>query len=128
AIIIATTPISTQTPNKGSINRNHFTQDTPATAILAIKIPEVGAIVLVNPSPILYASTAVCLVIPIISAKGAIIGITIAACPLPDVIIKLNRRLKKNIPNAPTITGKGSIKDDIEFTTVSSIRSEERLV
>ncbi len=58
-----------------------------------------------NPSPKLKASTAVCLLIPIRSATGTIIGIVVAACPEPLVIKKLITTCIKNIAGAWNILG-----------------------
>lgn len=67
---------------------------------IAIKIPEVGMIVLENPSPQVKAKTAVCRVIPRRSDKGAIIGIVTAACPDPEGMKKFSVVWKISIPPA----------------------------
>lgn len=59
---------------------------------------DVGQNILEKPSPNWKASTAVCLVSPMASAKGAMIGIDVAACPEPeyDIINKENLYICEN--------------------------------
>lgn len=77
-----------QTKNSGKTNFTHLTKGTFAKLRTAIKIPEVGIIIFEKPSPLVNANTAVCLVIPMRSASGAISGIVTAACPEPEGIKK----------------------------------------
>ena len=72
--------------NNGRTNFSHFVYGTFAIASTAIKMPDVGITIFENPSPQVNAKTAVCLVIPIRSDRGAIKGIVTAACPEPDGI------------------------------------------
>ena len=73
----------------GVTNFNQLVNGIFAKLRTAISIPEVGITILENPSPHVNAKTAVCLVIPIKSASGAINGIVTAACPEPDGMKKL---------------------------------------
>ena len=70
--------------NNGIINFSHFVYGIFAKESIAINIPDVGIIVFENPSPHVNAKTAVCLLTPSISDKGASSGIVTAACPDPD--------------------------------------------
>ena len=73
--------------NNGVINLYHFSIGrliSPHTVAA-----DVGQNIFENPSPNWNASTAVCLVSPMASARGAMIGIDVAACPEPDGIKKL---------------------------------------
>ena len=82
---------SHQSANKGARYFIQVLNDiVPHIAKAARISPPVGAITFVKASPNWKARTAVCLVIPIISAKGAIIGIVIAAWPEPDGTTTLN--------------------------------------
>ena len=66
--------------------------------------------VLEKPSPKWKANTAVCRDMPSISAKGTIIGIVVAACPLPEGITKLIKLWIINIPTAAKALGKPLIR------------------
>ena len=59
---------------------------TPRTAI---STPDVGVIILVNPSPNWKAITVACFDNPIKSEKGAMIGMVRAALALPEGMIRL---------------------------------------
>ena len=63
----------------GNTNFTHFINGTFARLNTAIRIPEVGIIIFEKPSPQVKAKTAVCLVMPTRSAKGAMSGIVTAA-------------------------------------------------
>ena len=68
-----------QMRNSGSSHFAHLIHGTPATARLAISGPEVGKMLLENPSPNWNDWTATCRVTPIMSASGVWIGMMIAA-------------------------------------------------
>ena len=57
---------------------------------MAIKIPLVGMIMLLKPSPEVKANTAVWRVMPSMSDSGAISGMLTAAWPDPDGISRLS--------------------------------------
>ena len=79
--------------NKSNINFQmnliHEPHSTRAAPNVPISAADVGTIIFVKPSPNWKANTAVCLVTPTISAKGAIIGIVSAAYPDPETTKKL---------------------------------------
>ena len=74
-----------------------------------------------NPSPNWNANTAVCLVSPIASANGAIIGIDVAACPDPDGIKKFIIFWTTTIPTAAIDFGRVDKVAAILFIIVSII-------
>lgn len=86
AIIQAIIPIIIQSKKSFPNHFIHFPHETPAIAKPAIREALVGVNRLVIPSPIWKANTAVCLVIPITSAMGIIIGIVTTAWPEPEGI------------------------------------------
>ena len=61
------------------MNPNHLEYGIPATESTAIRTPEHGVIIFVNPSPNWKARTVDCLEIPIRSENGAITGMVTAA-------------------------------------------------
>ena len=69
----------------------------PSTAINA---ELVGMTQLQKPSPKLKARMAVCRVMPMMSARGSMIGITAAAWPEPEGITVLISRLAMNMAGA----------------------------
>jgi len=62
----------------------HFDQEILLIPMAAIKYPDVGVKRLMIPSPRVKAKTAVCLVTPMKSASGAMMGIVTAALPEPE--------------------------------------------
>ena len=60
----------------------------------------VGQNILENPSPNWNASTAICLCMPMESARFAIIGMDTAACPEPDGMKKLRMFCTMTMPTA----------------------------
>ena len=91
---------------RGNMNLSHRSYGMPASPNIAIKMPEVGMIVLDRPSPQVNANTATCLDRPKTSAKGAIIGMVTAAWPEPDGMKKLKKDWKVNMPMAATYVEK----------------------
>ena len=70
--------------------------------------PDAGVMQLVKASPKVKAKTAVWRVRPTISAKGAMIGIEIAACPELDGTRRLKQSWMINMPKAMIEDGKTS--------------------
>lgn len=87
-------------PISGMMNLNHFLYGTAAKARQDMVIPLAGVTALVNASPNWKANTAVCLVTPTRSARGAMIGMVIAAWPEPEGTRILNRSCTINMPKA----------------------------
>lgn len=96
AMIKKIVPTSVHQSTRGNANLNHFVQGIPPMARTDMSTPEKGVIILVIPSPSLKASTVVCRVSPIISPIGLMIGITIDACPLPELTSILKNQLNAN--------------------------------
>ncbi len=88
---------------------------------MAIKTPDVGMIVLENPSPQVNANTAVVLLSSKTSASGAIKGIVTAAWPEPDGIKKLSVLWKTSMPWAAKTLWKFFKTDAAEYIIVSRI-------
>ena len=107
--------------NSGVINLYHLSIGNPinphsvATAV--------GQNMLENPSPNWNASVAVCLVTPSISASGTMIGIEVAACPLPDGMKKFVKFCTTNINNADTYFEEVETKLESAYTTVHQYKS-----
>ena len=93
-------------PKRGSINFNQFLNGILAMPNMAIRMPDVGIMVLAKPSPQVKAKMAVLRVMPNRSAKGAISGMVVAACPDPDGIKKLRMVWNTNMPSAANTLGK----------------------
>ena len=81
----------------------------------------VGMTQFVNPSPNWKACTATCLVIPVKSAIGTMIGITAAAWPEPEEMKKLIRALARNMKPAPKTAPMWLIGFASQYTIVSRI-------
>ncbi len=69
---------------------------------MAIKMPLVGMIELLKPSPQVKAKTAVWRVMPRVSESGAINGMVTAAGPLPEGLSRLRVDSKPNMPMTAT--------------------------
>lgn len=81
----------------------------------------VGMTQFVNPSPNWKACTATCLVIPVKSAIGTMIGITAAAWPEPEEMKKLIKALARNMKPAPKTAPMWLIGFASQYTIVSRI-------
>ena len=80
AMAIKTPWVTSSMRKRGTINFHHLSIFTPAIPHI-IGVMAVGQIILERPSPNWNARTATCLEIPHKSARGAIIGILVTACP-----------------------------------------------
>ena len=76
---------------KGKINFAHLAYGMRAMPNTPMSTPEVGVIMLVNPSPNWKANTLVCREIPIKSENSAIMGMVSAALAEPDGMMRLSR-------------------------------------
>ena len=106
---------------KGSTHFTHLPYGILAIPRTAMRTPEVGVIILVNPSPNWNAITVACLLTPIISEKGAMIGIVMAALALADGMTRLMRVCMPYMrPRAP-VSPEPSSQPAIECSSVSII-------
>lgn len=85
-------------PNSGKANFHQRRSGTPATVSTVMVVPLAGVIMLVKASPIWKASTAVYRVRPTRSARGAMMGMVMAAWPEPEGTTRLNTSWTMNMP------------------------------
>ena len=93
---------------------------------LTMRAVDIGITWFPNPSPKLNANTAVCLVMPTISATGVKIGITTAARPEPDVMTGFKAKLIQYM-QIPRRKDGNAFKTNVHpYTIVSRIFAEDK--